>query len=234
MSFHLSALEQARLVQSTRQGRSIVYAVCIQGLRSLIAFLTDTCCGGYPERCGDMSSLAVSPWETELSDSIFNVLFLCTQNSARSIMAEVLMNALPSGRFRAFSAGSEPIEAPRPQVIEQLRVHGHNVASLRSKSWHEFTGPDAPHFDFVITLCDTLIGQACPDFEDHPITAAWPLPDPAKFSGSAAERVTLLNELYGSLKRRIGIFDALRFASLDRMALKRRLQQIGGAVPAGR
>ncbi len=108
---------------------------------------------------------------------------------------------------------------------------GHDVSGLRSKSWNEFTGPTAPRMDFVITLCDTLHGQVCPDFGDLAVTGAWPLPDPAKFTGSAVERATLLNELYASLRRRIEIFASLPFASLDRMAIKARLDEIGGGVP---
>jgi arsenate reductase len=158
----------------------------------------------------------------------FNVLFLCTHNSARSIIAEALLEKVGGGRFRAYSAGSEPVPAPLPEVIEKLRAFGHDVSHLRSKSWNEFIGPDAPRMDFVITLCDTLEAQACPDFGDLAVTGAWPLPDPAKFTGGPAERSTMLNELYASLRRRIEIFAALPFASLDRIAMKARLDEIGG------
>ena len=117
-------------------------------------------------------------------------------------------------------------------MIERLRALGHDTKHLRSKSWNDFTGPDAPRMDFVITLCDTPHGQECPDFGDLAVTAAWPLPDPAKFTGSRVERAALLNELYGSLQRRISIFTALPFASLDRMALKARLDELaGGTMP---
>lgn len=162
----------------------------------------------------------------------YHVLFLCTGNSARSIMAEAILRKLGGGRFQAYSAGSDPIAAPHPEVVERLRAFGHDVTGLRSKSWNEFTGPSAPRMDFVITLCDTLDGQICPDFGQMPVTGAWPLPDPAKFSGNAAERATLLNELYASLRRRIEIFTALPFAALDRIAIKARLDDLGGgAVP---
>ena len=163
----------------------------------------------------------------------FNVLFLCTHNSARSIMAEAILQKLGGERFHAYSAGSDPIAEPNAEVIEKLRALGHDIGDLHSKSWNEFTGPNAPRMDFVITLCDTLHGQDCPDFGDLAVTAAWPLPDPAKFTGSAVERAALLNELYASLRRRIEIFTALPFASLDRMALKARLDEIGGGgMPA--
>lgn len=229
LSFHLAALERAGLTQSTRQGRQIIHAVRFAGLRRLLGFLTEACCGGRPELCGDIACLLPPlPDEDKGMTPAFNVLFLCTHNSARSIMAEALLQKLGGGRFRAYSAGSQPIAAPLPEVIERLRAFGHDVSPLRSKSWDEFTGPSAPKMDFVITLCDTLEGQVCPDFGEVAVTGAWPLPDPAKFMGSAVERATMLNELYASLRRRIEIFTALPFASLDRMAMKVRLDEIGG------
>jgi arsenate reductase len=156
----------------------------------------------------------------------FNVLFLCTHNSARSIMAEAILEKVGQGKFRAYSAGSEPAARPVPEVIELLRKLGHDVSKPRCKSWNEFMRPDAPTMDFVITLCDTLTGQVCPDFGDKIVTAAWPFPDPAKFIGNGAERATLLSELYGMIRRRLEIFAALPFASLDRMALKARLDEL--------
>jgi arsenate reductase len=164
----------------------------------------------------------------------FNVLFLCTHNAARSIMAEAILRKIGGDRFHAYSAGSDPIAAPYPDVIEKLRAFGHDTTSLRSKSWEEFTGPNAPCMDFVLTLCDTLIGQTCPEFSELAVTGAWPLPDPAKFTGSGAERATLLNEVYGGLRRRIEIFISLPFASLDRMAMKARLDEIGDGLIASR
>ena len=157
----------------------------------------------------------------------FNVLFLCTRNAARSIMAEAILSKLAPRRFRAFSAGSEPApEGPLPEVLAQLKALGHDVAGLRSKSWTELAAPDAPRMDFVIALCDTLAGQTCPDFGATTLTGAWPLPDPAKFSGSTVERATLLNELHAGLWRRLEAFTSLPFASLDRLALKARIDDL--------
>jgi arsenate reductase len=226
-SFHLAALERAGLTQSTRHGRQIVHAVRIAGIRALLAFLTETCCGGRPELCGDIARLLPPlPQEDRVMTPAFNVLFLCTHNAARSIMAEAILERIGNGRFHAWSAGSEPTAEPNPEVIDKLRVLGHDTSHLRSKSWDEFIGPSAPRMDFVITLCDTPNGQNCPDFGGIAVTAAWPLPDPAKFHGSAVERTALLNELYASLRRRIEIFTALPFASLDRLALKARLDEL--------
>jgi protein-tyrosine-phosphatase/DNA-binding transcriptional ArsR family regulator len=237
LSFHLAALERAGLTQSTRQGRQVVHAARIAGVRSLLSFLTETCCAGRPELCGDIARLLPPiPDEDKGMTPAFNVLFLCTHNSARSIIAEAVLQKYGAGRFRAYSAGSQPIAAPLLEVLEKLRALGHDVSQLRSKSWNEFIGPNAPRMDFIITLCDTLEAQACPDFGDVAVTGAWPLPDPAKFTGSAMERSSMLNELYASLRRRIEIFGSLPFASLDRMAMKARLDEIGGGglpTPAG-
>ncbi len=157
----------------------------------------------------------------------FNVLFLCTHNAARSIFAEAILRKVAGSGFNAYSAGSDPAAAPMQEVLEKLKSLGHDVSQLRSKSWHEFTGPNAPRLDFVIALCDMLDGYACPDFGEVAVTGAWPLPDPAKFIGSPVENAIMLNELYASLLRRIEIFTALPFASLDRMAVKVRLDEIG-------
>jgi protein-tyrosine-phosphatase/DNA-binding transcriptional ArsR family regulator len=229
LSFHLAALERAGLTHSTRHGRQIVHAARITGVRQVLGFLTETCYGGRPELCGDLARLLPSlPEENHGMTPAFNVLFLCTHNAARSIMAEAILNKCGGDRFHAYSAGSDPIAAPHLDVLEKLRASGHDTTSLRSKSWEEFTGPDAPRMDFVITLCDTLVGRTCPEFGKLVVTGAWPLPDPAKFTGSTAERATLLKEVYASLRRRIEIFISLPFASLNRMVMKARLDDIGG------
>ncbi len=232
LSFHLSALERTGLIQSTRQGRQIVYAVRIDRMRSLLVFLTETCCAGQPGQCGDMAWLLTEPDpEREIGMTpAFNVLFLCTANSARSIMAEAILDKVGAGRFHAYSAGSAPAAQPLPEVMQKLQALGHDVSELHSKSWDFFARQDAPRMDFVIALCDTLDGQVCPDFGAHAVTGAWPLPDPAKFTGNPAERQTLMNELYASLRRRIEIFTSLPFATLDGMAVKARLDEIGGGV----
>lgn len=238
LSFHLRALEQAGLVAPTRQGRNLIYAAQVLRLREILAFLAEACCGGEPDRCGDLARLFDTPLEKAPmppTPPVFNVLFLCTRNSARSIMGEAILNRIGQGRFQAFSAGSDPSETgPLPEVLSQLKALGHDVSGLRSKSWDEFTGPGGPRMDFVIALCDTLAGQVCPDFGETTMTAAWPLPDPAKFTGNAAERATLLNELYAALKRRLDIFMSLPFASLDRMALKARIDELAQPLAAVR
>jgi ArsR family transcriptional regulator, arsenate/arsenite/antimonite-responsive transcriptional repressor / arsenate reductase (thioredoxin) len=227
-SFHLRALERAGLVQSTRRGRHIIYAVRMIALRELLVFLTEACCGGRPELCGDISRLLpAAPEERSAMTPTFNVLFLCTHNSARSIMAEATLTKYGGERFRTYSAGSQPNAKPMPEVIDKLQALGRDVSDLYCKSWQEFAKPGAPRMDFVITLCDTLDGQTCPDLGDTVITGQWSLPDPAKFIGRDVERSAMLNELYFSIHRRILIFTNLPFAKLDRMALRARLDEIG-------
>jgi arsenate reductase len=228
LSFHFAALEQAGLVRSTRQGRHIVYAVRFAGLRALLSYLTETCCGGRPELCGDLARLLPDDIEEDKSmEPAFNVLFICTRNSARSIMAEAILERIGRGRFNAYSAGSHPASEPMPEVIDRLSAMGHDVSRLRSKSWNEFTKPDAPRMDFVLTLCDPAEGESCPDLGERPITAVWPFPDPAKFSGTEVERTALLNQLYGMIRRRLEAFASLPFATLERIALKARLDELG-------
>ncbi len=230
MSSHLAILHRAGLVDFEKDGRSMNYRADIAGFRALVDFLARDCCNGKPELCGLLPMEKSEMAETSASNVVtpaFNVLFLCTQNSARSIMAEAILEKIGKGKFHAYSAGSEPARAPLPEVLDRLRNLGHGVEHLRSKSWDEFTGPQAPRMDFVIALCDTPQGQFCPDIDKRFVTGAWPLPDPAKFTGSAPEKTTLLNELYAMIRRRIEIFTSLPFASLDRMALKARLDEIG-------
>jgi arsenate reductase len=229
LSFHLRALEQAGLIAATRQGRSLIYAVQFARLRALLAFLAEACCGGEPARCGDLGRMLdiITRETSTMQQPSFNVLFLCTHNSARSIMAEAILTKLAPGRFAAYSAGSDPSPTgPLPDVLSLLQTLGHDASRLRSKSWSEFTGPSAPKMDFVLTLCDTLQGQVCPDFGQTTITGAWPLPDPAKFSGTAGERGVLLNEVYAGLRRRLEAFVNLPVASLDRIALKARIDEL--------
>jgi protein-tyrosine-phosphatase/DNA-binding transcriptional ArsR family regulator len=231
LSFHLAALEQVGLIQATRQGRQIVYALRPAGVSKLFGFLTETCC--TPELRNQLSRLLPGgAVEDKHMTASFNILFLCTRNSARSLMAEAILKRIGNGKFNVYSAGNEPAAEPMADVIAKLAALGHDTSELRCKSWNEFTGPDAPRMDFVITLCDTLRGQVCPDFGDKPVTAAWPLPDPSKFGGSEVERATMINELYGMIRRRLEIFINLPHIALDRMALKKRLDELGDSSMA--
>lgn len=224
LSAHLNVLTGAGLLTVERRGREMYYRAEMKKFRSIVKFLAKDCGDVLQEQSDDAEDASVTE---RFMTAAFNVLFLCTQNSARSIMAEALLEKIGRGRFRAYSAGAEPAREPLPDVIERLKVLGHDTSKLRCKSWNEFKGPDAPRMDFIIALCDVPQGQFCPDLEGQFVTAAWPLPDPAQFKGSATERTTLLNELYAMIRRRIEIFTSLPFQSLDRMALKARLDEIG-------
>ena len=167
-----------------------------------------------------------------MTDAPLNVLFLCTGNSARSILAEAILNRLGAGRFRAFSAGSMPAGKVNPHAIALLKQMNHPTDGLRSKSWEEFSGPDAPQLDFVFTVCDNAAQEVCPIWPGQPMTAHWGLPDPAAVRGSEAEIAVAFADTYRMLRQRIGIFVSLPLAKLDRMSLKRRLDDIGHPVDA--
>ncbi|MEJ8571944.1 arsenate reductase ArsC [Microbaculum marinum] len=162
----------------------------------------------------------------------YNVLFLCTGNSARSIIAEAIMNRLGRPRFTAFSAGSHPKPAPHPYALDLLRGLNHPVEGLRSKSWDEFAGPDAPPMDFVFTVCDNAANEPCPIWPGQPMSAHWGLPDPAAVEGPEAVRRAAFADTYRMLHQRLSIFLSLPLRSLDRLALQERLDTIGNTPAA--
>ena len=162
---------------------------------------------------------------------VFNVLFLCTGNSARSILAEAILNREAKGKFAAYSAGSHPKGEVHPYAIDLLRKMNHPVAGLRSKSWDEFAVPGAPEMDFVFTVCDNAASEVCPVWPGQPMTAHWGVPDPAAAEGSEAERRLAFADAYRQLSNRISIFTSLPIASLDRLSLQRRLEDIGRRFP---
>jgi arsenate reductase (thioredoxin) len=157
----------------------------------------------------------------------YNVLFLCTGNSARSIMAEAILNFKGRPTFTAYSAGSHPSGAVRPEALRQLERANIPVKGLRSKSWNEFSLPGAPHLDFVFTLCDNAAHEVCPIWPGQPMTAHWAVPDPPAMSGDAGEIERAFRGAFFILERRIGLFLALPFRALDNLALKRELDNIG-------
>lgn len=159
--------------------------------------------------------------------AVFNVLFLCTGNSARSIIAEALMNRLGAGRFKAFSAGSFPKGEVNPHALPIVESLGFSASDFRSKSWDEFARPGAPRMDFVFTVCDDAAGEVCPVWPGQPMSAHWGIPDPAAATGSQAEIAVAFAEAARQLRNRISLFIALPIASLDRMSLQARLGEIG-------
>lgn len=157
----------------------------------------------------------------------YNVLFLCTHNSARSIIAECVMNRLGAGRFKGLSAGSQPSGRVHPFALEMLAGLNYDTSALRSKAWDEFAAPGAPPLDFVFTVCDNAAGEVCPVWPGQPMTAHWGLPDPSAATGTEAERRYAFADTHRMLAQRIGIFVNLPLASLDKLALKQRLDEIG-------
>jgi len=167
-----------------------------------------------------------------MADTPYNVLFLCTGNSARSIMAECAMNRWGQDRFKAYSAGSHPTGRVNPFALRLLQQLDYDTAALRSKSWEEFTAPGAPTLDFVFTVCDSAAAEVCPVWPGQPMSAHWGVEDPAAFAGSEEKTLQFFRRVYGYLENRIRIFSALPIAALERMTLKSRLDQIGQKIPS--
>jgi len=162
-----------------------------------------------------------------MSDDTKTVLFLCTGNSARSLMAEAILNREGRGRFRGFSAGAQPRGEPHPRTIQLLEKLNHDTSALRSKSWDEFAGPDAPKVDFVFTVCDRAAAEPCPIWPGQPMNAHWGVPDPTSVTGSEAEIGLAFHDTYRMLRNRISIFVSLPLDQLDRLSLQTRLDEIG-------
>jgi protein-tyrosine-phosphatase len=162
-----------------------------------------------------------------MTDRPFNVLFLCTGNSARSVMAEAILNRVGAEKFHAYSAGSHPKGQVHAQTLRLLESLDYDTSGFRSKSWSEFAQPGAPALDFVFTVCDDAAGESCPLWPGQPMTAHWGIPDPAAARGSAAEVALAFKQAYRLLAQRIGIFAALPFRSLDKLSLQTKLKEIG-------
>jgi arsenate reductase (thioredoxin) len=162
-----------------------------------------------------------------MTERLFNVLFLCTGNSARSVMGEAILNRVGAGKFRAYSAGSQPKGQVHAETLRLLAGLDYDTSGFRSKSWSEFAQPGAPPLDFVFTVCDDAAGESCPLWPGQPMTAHWGIADPAAATGSAAEVALAFKQAYRLLAQRIGIFAALPLRSLDKLSLQAKLKEIG-------
>lgn len=232
LSFHLKTLQQACLLDCRREGRQLIYQARCEVIVELMAYLTEHCCN-LPV----MDSTTLISLETLTrkpasmnQESVYNVLFLCTGNSARSILAETLMNHHGQGRFRAFSAGSHPTGRVNPYAIRLLELHDLPVAGLRSKSWDEFAAPQAPALDFVFTVCDNAAGEVCPFWPGQPMTAHWGVEDPAAVEGDDTQKMLAFRKAFRELENRIKIFASLPIRSLDKIRLQAQLDEIGRTV----
>ncbi len=233
MSFHLTQMREAGLVESRREGRTLYYLANLMALETLgHGVMTGFCPALAP---GARPFVPAKTGETAMSattdrDQPLNVLFLCTGNSARSQMAEAILNREGHGKFRAFSAGSFPRDAVHPRALALLQRANLPVEGLRPKSWDEFSLADAPQMDFVFTVCDDAAGETCPVWPGQPVTAHWGVPDPVAFQGTGAATAILFSDVFRMLFNRISIFVNLPLASLDRLSLKRKVDAIG-AMP---
>lgn len=228
LSHHLADLTASGLVGVRRQGRSLYYAVDLDATEGLIGYLALDVARGRPDLLAPLRAAQKEPAMTSPHlDTEFDVLFICSGNSARSIFAEALLRDLGRGRFQAFSAGTRPGSALNPFALEVLRRNGHDTAGLRSKHVSEFQKPGAIEMDFVFTVCDTAAAEDCPPWPGQPITGHWGLPDPVKATGTEAERALVFAQTYGALRRRIAAFVELPFDSLSRMSLQSRVDAIG-------
>jgi protein-tyrosine-phosphatase/DNA-binding transcriptional ArsR family regulator len=235
LSFHLKELHAAGLVQVQRQGRHQIYRAAITPMNELLSYLTAHCCQGEfclePPLLDCTASCSVSSTHQESftmsKPSVYNVLFICTHNSARSIMAEALLNQLGAGKFRAYSAGSRPASHVHPQALALLQRHKIPTEGLRSKNWEEFAQPDAPQMDFVLTVCDQAAGETCPLWPGQPMSAHWGLQDPASVPNSPENVEKAFSEVFRLLHRRISLFLSLPLTKLDQLSLQKELRHIG-------
>lgn len=230
LSFHLSTLKRAGLLHCRREGRLLVYQADCGAVASLMAYLTEHCCMLPDGACAAPPSTANEDIVPMNQSARYNVLFLCTGNSARSILAEALLNHLGQGRFRAYSAGSHPTGQVNPFALQLLREQGLPTEGLRSKSWDEFAAPDAPAIDFVFTVCGNAAGETCPIWPGQPLKAHWGVDDPAAATGSDAQKMLAFRQAFRQLENRIRIFLELPIQSLEPSQLQARLREIGQIV----
>ncbi len=224
LSAHLNSLSDAGLIRARRDGTALHYTLVAEQTRAFTQYLLGECCRGRPDLCAP-HSLATE--ETLPMSDEKNVLFICTGNSARSILAEVLLNKAGEGRFQTYSAGTRPAGEVNPNVLHILERNGHDISGLRSKDLDEMQGPDAPVFDFVFTVCDHAANEECPAWPGQPISAHWGLPDPAAATGSEAEVSLAFADAYRTLNTRISAFAELPLDTLDRMSLQAEADRIG-------
>jgi protein-tyrosine-phosphatase/DNA-binding transcriptional ArsR family regulator len=224
LSHHLADLVAAGLVAARREGRSLYYCVDLDTAEALIGYLALDLGRARPDL---LAPILATRREFAMRDTDFDVLFICTGNSARSIFAEALLRDLGRGKFQAFSAGVRPNTALNPFALEVLRRNGHDVSALRSKHVSEFQQPGAIVMDFVFTVCDTAAAEECPPWPGQPITGHWGMPDPVKAGGTDAEKALVFAQTYAGLRRRIAAFVELPFDSLSRLALQARVDAIG-------
>ncbi len=225
LSVYLSALAGVGLIEQRRHATSLHYQVRLEAAREIIDYLFLDCCRGRPQLCpslgGDMMNEARKQ----------NVIFICTGNSARSILAEVILRDAAPERFNTFSAGTRPAGLPHPLALEVLAEKGHDISGLRSKSLDEFQGADGVAMDFIFTVCDSAANEECPLWPGQPISGHWGIPDPAAVTGTQAERKRAFIDAYQQMQARIKAFLAFDAPEDDKAALQRHIDEIGALAP---
>lgn len=225
LSTYVANLMQAGLIEQQRQGVSIRYRVSWDETRALVSY--------FAFECGRGRADLLEPFDTgrlHARDGRYNVLFLCSANSARSVIAECLLRDMGQGRFNVFSAGAFPSGTLNHRAVSMLGEKGHDTTTLRSKNMTEFQADDAPHMDFVFTVCDHAANEECPAWEGQPISGHWGVPDPVKASGTDAEKNLAFQQAYGALKNRISAFAELPIETLDRVSLQHAVDAIAAEM----
>jgi len=229
LSTHLAILQNSGLVRSRREGRSIIFAAVPSRFAAAQEFLTQgtTTSVKTKPKVAPQAIIPAKRPSKPLSQKAYNVLVLCTGNSARSILAEAILNREGGDRFRAFSAGSRPKGQPSPIGLELLSRLGYDTTDLRSKSWTEFAEPGAPKMDFIITVCDVAAEESCPYWPGHPLVTHWGIADPANVKGTREQKLAAFNETYRRLMSRITALVNLRIEQMGLTELKAQLSEIG-------
>lgn len=226
LSTYVNSLMAVGLATQRREGTSLQYSVNIPTARETFDYLILDCCRGRPELCSPIS-YPVQHGAHPMTDKTYDVLFICTGNSARSIFAESILRSDGGGRFNAYSAGTKPRSELNPFALEVLRQKGHDVSVLSAKNVSVFQTDDAPKFDFVFTVCNQAANEECPAWTGQPISAHWGMPDPVKAEGTDAQKSLAFQQAFGALQNRIKAFTALPLESLDRIALQSAVDSIG-------
>lgn len=224
LSVYLGSLTDAGLLEAQRHGTAIHYRAALPAIGSLVDFLVADCCRGRPDLCAPLTTEAMQSRSLSVP---YNVLFICTGNSARSIFAEALLRDHGGAKFNVHSAGTSAHAGINPVAAEVLRRNGHDTSQLRPQTLADFRGPHAPRLDFVFTVCDRAANEDCPPWTGQPITSHWGMPDPALASGTNAEVLNAFTETYGQLQRRVAAFAALPFDHLDSVSLQKHIDDIG-------
>ncbi|SDG52989.1 helix-turn-helix domain-containing protein [Sulfitobacter delicatus] len=225
LSTYVKALMQARLVTQERVGTSLRYAIDMNAARETFDYLLRDCCRGRPDLCSPFAAIGFDG-DSPMTDRKYNVLFICTGNSARSIFAESILRMEAGARFVAYSAGTKPRSELNPFALEVLEQKGHDTSVLETKNLSVFQGEGAPAFDFVFTVCNQAANEECPAWPGQAVSAHWGMPDPVKATGSDAEKSLAFQQSYGALLNRIKAFTALPISSLDRIGLQKAVDTI--------